>query len=124
MSLVAELRRVVGDAAVLDPAPAHYLVDETEGRGLRGRADAVVLPGSADEGTAVVRWCYAHDVPIVPRGGGTGYAAGAVPLDGGVVLALDRLQRIRSFEPLLWRLEAQAAGPPAGVRRLARPTRL
>jgi glycolate oxidase subunit GlcD len=124
VSVVRELRRLVGEAAVLDPAPAHYLADETEGRGLRGRADAVVLPGAADEVASLVRWCYAHDVPIVPRGGGTGYAAGAVPLDGGVVLALDRLDRIRSFEPLLWRMVAEAGARTAEVRRIARESGL
>ena len=36
MSVAAELRRIVGDAATLDPPPAHYLVHETERRGLRG----------------------------------------------------------------------------------------
>jgi glycolate oxidase subunit GlcD len=122
--VIAELRRLVGDGAVLDPAPAHYLGDETEGRGLHGRADAVVLPGDAEAVAAVVRWCYAHDVPVVPRGGGTGYAAGAVPLDGGVVLALDRLDRVRSLEPLFWRMEVEAGVPTAEVRRRARESGL
>ena len=72
----------------------------------------------------MVRWCYAHDVAIVPRGGGTGYAGGAVPLDGGVVLALDRLDRVRSFEPLLWRMEVEAGVPTAEVRRRARESGL
>ena len=124
MSVARELRSLVGDAAVLAPPPAHYLVDETEGRGLRGRADAVVLPADADEVVEVVRWCYGHDVPIVARGGGTGYAGGAVPLDGGVVLALDRLDRVRSFEPLLWRMEVEAGVPTAEVRRRARESGL
>ena len=49
--------------------PAEYLADQTEGRGLTGRADAVALPGSTAEVAAAVAWCYDHDVPIVPRGG-------------------------------------------------------
>jgi glycolate oxidase subunit GlcD len=59
-------------------------------------------------------------VAIVPRGGGTGYAAGAVPLDGGVVLSLERLDRVRSFEPLLWRIEVEAGVRTAELRRVAR----
>src|SRR5206468_11909330 len=85
-SIERELRAAVS-AEVVAPT-AHYLTDETEGRGIRGRADAVALPKSADEGAEVVAWSYDHDVPVIPRGGGTGYAAGAVPLDGGVVVAL------------------------------------
>jgi len=96
------------------------LADETEGRGLRGHADAVVLPDNADEVAAVVAWCYEQGVPVVPRGGGTGYAAGAVPLDGGVVVALERLARVRSFDPTLWRMEVEAGVTTANVRRIAR----
>ena len=69
------------------PADSPYNSDASRRRGLQGRADAVVLPGSAEEVAAVVRWCYAHDVPIVARGGGTGLTGGAVPTDGGVVLS-------------------------------------
>src|SRR6266571_2163982 len=122
MSIVAsierELRRAVG-AMVVRPN-AEYLADETEARGFRGRADAVALPGTAEEAAEVVAWCYAHGVPVVPRGGGTGYAAGAVPLDGGVVVALERLTAIRSFDPLLWRMEVEAGVRTADVRRIAR----
>ncbi len=65
-------------------------------------------------------WCYEHEVPIVPRGGGTGFAAGAVPLDGGVVLGLERMTKVRAFEPLLWRICVEAGLSTAEVRRLAR----
>src|SRR2546429_4600870 len=92
----------------------------TETRGLSGRADAVALPRSAAEVAEVVSWCYAHGVAIVPRGGGTGYAGGAVPLDGGVVLSLERLDRVRSFDPLLWRIEVEAGLRTAELRRIAR----
>ena len=68
----------------------------------------------------MVAWCYAHGVAVVPRGGGTGYAGGAVPLDGGVVLSLERLDRVRSFDPLLWRIEVEAGMRTAEVRRVAR----
>jgi glycolate dehydrogenase FAD-linked subunit len=122
VSVVASVEsalRVAVSAEVVAPS-AHYLADETEARGVRGRADAVALPRSAEEVAEVVAWCYAHDVPVVPRGGGTGYAAGAVPLDGGVVVALERLARVRSFDPLLWRMEVEAGTTTADVRRIAR----
>jgi glycolate oxidase subunit GlcD len=104
---------------IIPPTP-HYVKDQTEGRGVVGRADAVALPRTAEDVAAVVAWCYEHDVPVVPRGGGTGYAAGAVPLDGGVVISLERLTRLRSFEPLLWRMEVEAGVRTADVRRIAR----
>jgi glycolate dehydrogenase FAD-linked subunit len=122
MSAVAtvakDLQAAVG--AEIVPPTAAYLADETEARGLRGRADAVALPRSAQEVAEVVAWCYEHEVAIVPRGGGTGYAAGAVPIDGGVVLSLERLDRVRSFDPLLWRIEVEAGVRTAELRRIAR----
>ena len=120
----SELESLLGPGAVLAPPPAAYLADETERRGITGRADAVALPSSADEVARVVAWCYEHDVPIVPRGGGTGYAAGAVPLDGGIVLSLERLTTLRSFEPLLWRMHVEAGVPTAQVGRIARESGL
>jgi len=122
VSAVASVERELREAVSADVvAPtAQYLADETEARGVRGRADAVALPRSAQEAAEVVAWCYARGVPVVPRGGGTGYAAGAVPLDGGVVVALERLARVRSFDPLVWRMEVEAGMTTADVRRVAR----
>ena len=119
-TVAGELERLVGAGGVLSGDTALYLSDATEGRGLRGRADAVALPASAEEVASVVAWCYEHDVPIVPRGGGTGFTAGAVPLAGGVVLSLERLNAVRSFDPLLWRICVEAGVRTADVRRLAR----
>ena len=123
-TLARELESVFGAAAILTEPSAEYLTDRTELRGLTGRADAVVLPSSAEEVARIVAWCYEHDVAIVPRGGGTGYAGGAVPLDGGVVLSLERLARVRSFDPLLWRMHPEAGVTTADVRRLARESGL
>ncbi|CAN5341902.1 FAD-linked oxidase C-terminal domain-containing protein [soil metagenome] len=122
MSVVASVERELRAAVAADVvAPtAAYLTDQTEARGLHGRADAVVLPRTAEEVVEVVAWCYGHGVPIVPRGGGTGYAGGAVPLDGGVVLALERLDSVGSFDPLLWRINVEAGLRTAELRRIAR----
>jgi glycolate oxidase subunit GlcD len=119
VSLERELRSAFGDA-VLEGAPAEYLTDFTHAP---GTADAVVLPATAEEVAGVLAWCYERDVPIVPRGGGTGAAAGAVP-DGGVVLALDRLNRVRSFEPELWRIHVEAGVPTVRLKQLVRESGL
>jgi glycolate oxidase subunit GlcD len=120
-SLTRELSRVLGAAHVLVPdADSPYNVDATRRRGVAGRADAVALPGSAEDVAAVVRWCYAHDVPIVPRGGGTGLVGGAAPSEGGVVLSLQRLRAVRELEPALWRMHVEAGVSTRDVQRLAR----
>jgi glycolate dehydrogenase FAD-linked subunit len=61
-------------------------------------ADVVVLPGNTRDVAAVVRVCAEHRLPIVPRGAGTGYTGGAVPLHGGVVLSLERMNRILEID--------------------------
>jgi glycolate oxidase subunit GlcD len=119
-SLASELASLVGPDAVLPGDTRAYLLDATESRSVRGRADAVALPRDTQAVAAVVRWCYDHDVPVVPRGGGTGFAGGAVPLDGGVVVSLERLQAIRKLDPGLWRARVEAGVPTAEVRRRAR----
>jgi glycolate dehydrogenase FAD-linked subunit len=116
-----ELGRLVGPEHVLDvPAGSPYNHDAVRRRGLAGRADAVVQPGSAQQVADVLAWCYAHDVALIARGGGTGLVGGAVPVDGGVVCSLERLRAVRSLAPDLWRLEVGAGVSTAHVRRLAR----
>src|SRR5690242_13710244 len=90
------------------------------GRGVEGTADAVVLPATIEEVAAVMRWCYENDVPLTARGGGTGLAGGAIPVAGGVVIGFERLNRIRQFDPLLWRIHVEAGVTTGDIQRLAR----
>jgi glycolate oxidase subunit GlcD len=122
-ALRSELVRLLGAEHVLAgdaPAVAHYAQDATSARGLRGRADLVVRPGSAAEVAAVLALCYEHEIPLIARGGGTGLAGGAVPLSGGVVCSLERLRTIRELEPGLWRMHVEAGLRTREVQRLAR----
>jgi len=61
-------------------------------------ADVVVRPANAEQVAAVARLCDETRTPLVPRGGGTGYTGGAVPVRGGVVLSLERLNRILEID--------------------------
>ncbi len=119
-SLERELAALLGEDAVLPGATRAYLSDATESRNLRGKADAVALPSTAEQVAQTVAWCYEHDVPVTPRGGGTGFTGGAVPLDGGVVLSLERLKRIRHLDPGFWRAAVEAGVTTAVLRRHAR----
>ena len=119
-TLGADLGRIIGPEHVLGPEASAYRADSTETMGLIGRPDAVALPAGAEEVAAVVAWCYERGVAIIPRGGGTGFTGGATPLTGGVVVSLERLTRVRSFDPLLWRIEVEAGVTTHTVQRLAR----
>ncbi len=113
-----ELERIVGSRHV----EAGAVVGDVA---VPGVAATLVRPGSAAEVAAVVAWCYARDVAIVPVGGRSGLAGGAAVLDGdAVAVSLERLRAVRSFAPQLWRMEAEAGVTTATVARLARESGL
>src|SRR5207247_11242512 len=61
--------------------------------------DAVVLPRSTDEVAALVRWAHARGLPVTPRGAGTGLAGGATAERGGIVLSMNRMDRLLRVDP-------------------------
>jgi glycolate oxidase len=61
-------------------------------------ADLVALPASTGQIASIARACDEQRIPMVVRGGGTGYTGGAVPTRGGVVLSLERLNRILEID--------------------------
>jgi glycolate oxidase len=96
-TLLSDLEAIVGRDYVrtADDARETYGADALK----RGHpADAVVLPDGAEEVAAIVRLCAAARVPIVPRGAGTGYTGGAVPVRGGIVISLERMNRILEID--------------------------
>lgn len=116
-----ELEKVVpGGSVITDPAEmSHAIRDATEAQGISGSAEALVTASSSEEAAALVAWCYANDVPLTTRGGGTGFAGGAVP-EGGIVLSLDLMNRVRSIDSGQWRMEAEAGCTTAQIHRVAR----
>src|SRR5213596_2437328 len=94
VSFVNELRRIVGSGAVLQD-PLDLITYECDALPhLRSVPAAVVLPSSAAEVQAIVRLCSREGVPFVARGHGTGLSGGALPVTGGIVIALSRLNRV------------------------------
>jgi glycolate oxidase len=94
---LAALHRAVGCDHVRsdDASRVQYGVDAL---GQGAPADVVVLPASAIEISQTARLCNEHRVPLVVRGAGTGYTGGAVPISGGVVLSMERLNRILEID--------------------------
>jgi glycolate oxidase len=95
--VLARLRNICGEAHVrVDPETC--LAYGTDALKQGTAADAVVFPAGPEEISAIAALCNSHRVPMVPRGAGTGYTGGAVPLHGGIVIALDRLNRILQID--------------------------
>jgi D-lactate dehydrogenase (cytochrome) len=119
--LPGRLRAVLGDGAVLTDT-AHCAPFLTDTRGLyHGRALAVVLPRSTAEVAEILALCNAARVGVVPHGGNTGYCGGATPDESGsqVIVALRRLNRIRSIDSANYSLVAEAGCVLAQVQQAA-----
>ena len=90
---VSELERICTGGVFSEPADT--LAYECDGLSyLRAAPSAVVLPASAAQVQAVVRLCHRAGVPFVARGHGTGLSGGAMPIAGGIVIGLGRLNRV------------------------------
>jgi len=92
-------------AAVLPPGrlldrPEHLAAYESDGlTAFRTRPVAVVIPETPEEVIALVRFCRAERLPFVARGSGTSLSGGSLPVAGGIVIALNRLNRILKLDP-------------------------
>jgi glycolate oxidase len=99
VDFVVQLREIVGAADVRqdEVALAAYGQDAL---GQGHPPDVVVIPASTAEISAIARLCNEQRIPLVVRGAGTGYTGGAVPTAGGVVLSMERLNRILEIDTL------------------------
>jgi len=88
------LRALLGEDGVLDSRAALFTYEADALVIEKHTPDAIVLPRSTDEVSAIVRWARAHGLPITPRGAGTGLAGGATAEHGGLVLSVNRMDRI------------------------------
>ncbi len=95
--LVRALRQITGDRYVL-VEKEDVIVYEQDGSIFQVMPEIVVLPANVEEVAAVVKAAKIANVPIVPRGSGTGLAGGAVPAEGGIILSLTRLNRILKID--------------------------
>jgi glycolate oxidase len=92
--LIADLTAVVGAENVLHRHD-EMLVYECDGYVIEKQVpDVVVFPTSTEHVVAIVKVCNRHDVPFVPRGAGTSLAGGTLPVGGGVMICLTRMNRI------------------------------
>src|SRR6185503_16513660 len=97
--LIAGLIEAVGREHVFDN-PSALEAYAADALGIGHSPDVVVIPRTAEEVATIARLCDAQRVPLVVRGAGTGYTGGAVPTAGGVVLSMERFNRIIEIDEL------------------------
>ena len=109
---IEALQRALAPERVLS-AREDLLVFQYDGTIERGHPQVVVLPDTADEVVAAVQIARRFDLPVVPRGAGTGLSGGAVAAVGGVLVAMTRMRRILEVD-----VENQTALVEPGVVNL------
>jgi glycolate oxidase len=97
-AIIKEIAAITGAERLLTAAEDRwcYAYDATD---LAALPDLVAFPGSAAEISQILRLANTHRFPVTPRGAGTGRSGGSVPIEGGVVLVLTRLNRILEINP-------------------------
>lgn len=93
-----ELYSIISDRARIKTEDiADKYVTDNLGR-LRGTCDALIFPVSTEEVSGIMKWAYAHSVPVTPRGAGTNLVGSTVPEHGGIVLDLSLMNRILELD--------------------------
>lgn len=107
-----KLAALLGPRGYLD-RPEDLMLYEYDGSVDRGRPEMVVFPRSTEDVAGIVNITREYGVPIVGRGAGTGLSGGAIPLNGGVIVAFARMNRILEID-----LENERAVVQPGVVNL------
>jgi len=94
--ILEELRGIVGKGNVIVDSEKldAYSHDETDSNEYGHSPEAVVLPASTEDVAAVVKLANRELVPITPRGAGSGLSGGAIPEYGGIVISLEKMNRL------------------------------
>ena len=118
--LIDELRALLGAPQVLTEGDLSAWELDWRRR-WRGRALAVVRPGTSAEVAAVVRACARHGASLVPQGGNTGLVGGGVPDASGtqVLMSLTRLNRVRSIDRANLTMTVEAGAVLQSVQQAA-----
>ncbi|HWK26370.1 MAG TPA: FAD-linked oxidase C-terminal domain-containing protein [Solirubrobacter sp.] len=131
MTLLADLARCVPAERLLTGTAQRAAFASDALTSFRAAPLAVVLAESGEEVVEAVRACHRHRVPFVPRGSGTSLSGGSLPVEGGVVIALNRLNRVLAIDresrtarvqPGTINAAVSAAAAPHGLRYAPDPS--
>ncbi len=119
--LINELRSIVGKDAVL-AEEQELVVYECDAYTLqKNLPTAVVLPKTTEEVVAIVKLCNRLKLPIIPRGAGTSLSGAVLAVDGGVMIAITRMNRVLDIDVRNRRALTEAGCVNAWITREAAP---
>jgi glycolate oxidase len=105
--IIEELQNIVGPEQVLT-SPEDLICYSYDGTFTEHQPDVAVLPACTGEVSEVLKLAYREEIPVVPRGMGSGLAAGSIPFSGGIALSLTRMNRILEIDHANMMATAQA----------------
>jgi glycolate oxidase len=97
-SIVGRLIEIAGPKAVFSDEDTLNIYSKDETVGLFHRPEVVVKPTTSKEILEIMRLASLENIPITPRGKGTGLSGGAIPVCGGIVLSCERMERIHDID--------------------------
>ena len=90
---VEKLKGILGEKNVSD-SPADLYVYSSDASVHQAKPSVVIRPKTIDDVQQVMRYANKNKIPVVPRGAGSGTSGHAVPIDGGIVMDLKRMNQI------------------------------
>ena len=96
--IVRQLKKLVPDATLIADQEGRRTFETDALTAYRCLPLLVVLPGTTDEVTKILRFCHNNHIKVVPRGAGTSLSGGALPLEDSIVLCLSRMNKVLSID--------------------------
>lgn len=119
--VLEELRKAVGAEHVKNDAETleRYKTDEEPDAHYHHLPEVVVAPGSTEEVAAVMKIANKYLVPVTPRSAGTSVSCGAIPVFGGIVLLMERMNKIIKLDADAMYMEVEAGALTSDIQAKA-----
>lgn len=99
-SILSEFEAIVGPENILVDYEKRYDYSHDKTENYSFLPDVILKPGTPEEISTILKRCSELNIPVTPRGAGTGLAGGALPVQKGVVLSMERFNKILDIDEL------------------------
>jgi glycolate oxidase len=98
--MIDRFSSIIGEENVVIDAEKRYVYSHDETEDFSFLPDVVLRPGSPEDISQIMRICNELQIPVTPRGGGTGLSGGAIPVQKGIVIAMERFNKVLNIDEL------------------------
>ncbi len=118
--IIAKLKEIVGEENIRTDAASLYVYG-SDSSVHSADAEVVIRPGSVEDVQEILRFANAKKIPVVARGAGSGMSGHAVPIDGGIVLDMKRMNKILDIRTEDTLVKVQAGVVDDDLNRALKP---